>query len=210
MEAFELAVRLGATGLESDVWTTADGIPVLDHDGAIKRGLRRTRIGDVRRDQLPEHIPTLDELLTGCGQGLPLSLDVKDGEFDAVAEVIARHDHGALSWLCHPGFDTLSERRDALSGIRLVHSTRLAKLDVTPEQHASRLATTGIDAMNMHHTDWNGGLVVLFHKFDVYTFGWDLQFEHQLAPAVRMGLDAIYSDHTDLMVDVVAREAGTA
>ena len=29
LEAFELAVRLGAGGLESDVWLTADGVPVL-------------------------------------------------------------------------------------------------------------------------------------------------------------------------------------
>ena len=33
LEAFRLALRLGATGLESDVWLTSDGVPVLDHDG---------------------------------------------------------------------------------------------------------------------------------------------------------------------------------
>ena len=35
LEAFRLALRLGATGLESDVWLTADGVAVLDHDGAV-------------------------------------------------------------------------------------------------------------------------------------------------------------------------------
>ena len=30
LEAFALGLRLGATGLESDVWLTADGIAVLD------------------------------------------------------------------------------------------------------------------------------------------------------------------------------------
>ena len=39
IEAFTLALRLGATGLESDVWSTADGEAVLDHDGVIG-GLR--------------------------------------------------------------------------------------------------------------------------------------------------------------------------
>ncbi|MDQ1372669.1 MAG: glycerophosphoryl diester phosphodiesterase, partial [Actinomycetota bacterium] len=33
LEAFQLALKLGATGLESDVWLTHDGVPVLDHDG---------------------------------------------------------------------------------------------------------------------------------------------------------------------------------
>ena len=82
LEAFELARRLGATGLESDVWTTADGVPVLDHEGVVKKRFRRSAIGTLRRDELPDHIPTLDDLLDGCGAGIPLSLDVKDGEFD--------------------------------------------------------------------------------------------------------------------------------
>ena len=38
IEAFKLGLRLGATGLESDVWLTADGIPVLDHDGVVRAG----------------------------------------------------------------------------------------------------------------------------------------------------------------------------
>ncbi|MCB1039054.1 MAG: glycerophosphodiester phosphodiesterase, partial [Acidimicrobiales bacterium] len=41
LEAFSLALRLGATALESDVWLTADGIPVLDHDGVVGGRLRR-------------------------------------------------------------------------------------------------------------------------------------------------------------------------
>lgn len=36
LEAFALALKLGADGLESDVWLTADGVPVLDHDGSVR------------------------------------------------------------------------------------------------------------------------------------------------------------------------------
>ena len=55
LAGFELALRLGATGLESDVWITADGIAVLDHDGVVKRSLGRKRpIGEMTRAALPE------------------------------------------------------------------------------------------------------------------------------------------------------------
>src|SRR5207245_10140253 len=79
LEAFRLALRLGATGLESDVWLTADGVAALDHDGLARtRGLRRQPISSLSRRQLPAHIPTLEDLYEGCGTGFHLSLDVND------------------------------------------------------------------------------------------------------------------------------------
>ena len=44
LEAFALALRLGATGLESDVWCSADGVPVLHHDGRSGQRVRRRTI----------------------------------------------------------------------------------------------------------------------------------------------------------------------
>src|ERR671917_2729199 len=55
LEAFTLALRLGATGLESDVWLTADGEAVLDHDGVVRAGGRRRPVADVRPGDPPHH-----------------------------------------------------------------------------------------------------------------------------------------------------------
>ena len=64
MEAFQLALRLGATGLESDVWVTSDNVAVLDHDGKVQVGRLRSRsIRDVPASKLPGHIPQLSDLL---------------------------------------------------------------------------------------------------------------------------------------------------
>ncbi|MFM7409290.1 MAG: glycerophosphodiester phosphodiesterase, partial [Actinomycetota bacterium] len=91
LEAFALALRLGASGLESDVWLTADGVPVLDHDGVVKGRLRSKPISAVARVDLPPHIPTLDEMLAATPP-VPLSLDVKDPEaFSAIIEVHRRY-----------------------------------------------------------------------------------------------------------------------
>ena len=35
-----------------------------------------------------------------------------------------------------------------------------------------------------------------------------MQFEHVLRPALRMGLDGVYSDHVDVMVDAFRAELG--
>ena len=213
IEAFQLALKLGATGLESDVWLTADDVVVLDHDGEIRRGrLRKTPIVQLRRDQLPEHIPTLSELLAICGTELHLSLDLKaPGTGEAVIEVLRRDSPELLprTWLCHPDLAALEALRPLDDQVRLVDSTRLAKLTDGPERRAARLADSGIDGINLRHLDWNGGLVALFHRFERTAFAWDLQFEHHLRPAYRMGIDAVYSDHVDRMHESFRAELGT-
>jgi glycerophosphoryl diester phosphodiesterase len=110
-------------------------------------------------------------------------------------------------WLCSPTWQTLVPLRG--QGARLVDSTRLAKIKEGPERRAATLADEGIDAVNMHHTDWNGGLVALFHRFQRVAFGWDMQFDHVLRPALRMGLDGVYSDWVDRMIDAYREELGT-
>ena len=76
------------------------------------------------------------------------------------------------------------------------------------ERRAANLAELGIDAVNLHHTEWSGGLVTLFHRFERTAFAWDLQFEHTLRPIIRMGIDGVFSDHVDVMVDAIAAEPG--
>jgi glycerophosphoryl diester phosphodiesterase len=217
LEAFELALKLGATGLESDVWLTADGVAVLDHDGVVKRGVRKRPIREFRRDELPPHIPTLAELIETCGTDYALSLDLKDPESaGTIVDVVGAIDATMLDrvWLCEPDLDRVIALRSFLDArtsipVRLLQTTRFDRIKEPLERRAERLSSRGIDGINLHRTDWNGGLIALFHRFGLFTFGWDLQHEHELRPALRMGLDAVYSDHVDVMVDAFTAEVGT-
>ena len=202
IEAFQLALDKGAEGLESDVWLTRDGVPVLDHDGTIGR-VRKRRIADVLRADLPAHIPTLAELIQVCGSDYHLSLDLKDTRSGVpVIDVItaAAPELVRRTWLCHSGVELLAELRRGNAEIRLVNSTRLARLGESPERRAARLAEASIDTINFRKEDWNGGLVALFHRFERVAFAWDLQHEHELRPAFRMGIDGVYSDFVDRMM----------
>jgi glycerophosphoryl diester phosphodiesterase len=73
------------------------------------------------------------------------------------------------------------------------------------ERRAAQLAEAGIDAVNLHESDWTGGLTTLFHRFEVLAFGWDAQFERVLDNLLGMGVDGVFSDHTDRMMEAVAR-----
>jgi len=216
IEAFTLGLRLGATGLESDVWLTADGVAVLDHDGEVRIRRRRRRIADVARSDLPAHIPELVELIdlvAGHPNGADVSLDLKDPSAGAVViDIVSDRAPQLLDrlWLCHHDLELLRDLRARHADVRLIDSTRLHKLREGPERRAATLADIRIDGINLHHTDWTGGLTTLFHRFNRVAFGWDMQFEHVLRPALRMGIDAVYSDHVDVMVDAYRAELGGA
>jgi glycerophosphoryl diester phosphodiesterase len=211
LEAFELGLRLGASGLESDVWLTADGEAVLDHDGVIRARLRKRPIGELRRVQLPSHIPTLAELLEHCGTGFHLSLDLKDPDATgAVFATVRNADETMLErlWLCDWDLPRTIARRAAFPDVRIVDSTRVSRIKEGPERRAATLAEHGVDAVNLRRDDWTGGLSALFHRFERVAFGWDLQLDYQLAEGLRMGLDGVFSDHVDVMRAVFDLEVG--
>ena len=219
LEAFVLARDMGATGIETDAWMTADGEIVLNHDGAVgglptivsTRRLLGRPISGTPRSDLPAHIPTLGEYYEHCGTGLPLSVDVKDAAAFVGLVAVAR-SHGAAErlWVCHHDADMLRAWRTAAPEVKLVHSTRLDRLPRGPERHGADLYESGVDAVNFHRDDWNGGLTTLYHRFDLLAFGWDAQQIRQIAELVDAGIDAVYSDHVDRMMEVLARFADDA
>ncbi len=209
LAAFELALRLGAEGLESDVWLTADGIPVLDHDGVVGTRLRRRAIADVAHADLPGHIPTLAEVYASFGTDFHLSLDVKDPSAGPAAVSVSMAADPTMPdrlWMCDTSHDRLVALREVAPHVRLVDSTRLSRLKEGPERRAAKLQELGIDAINLHHSDWSGGLATLFHRFGRCAFGWDAQFDRILDGLLRMGIDAVYSDHVDRLTDALARD----
>ena len=218
LEAFTLARQMGATGIETDAWITADGVVVLNHDAAVgglptmsTRRLFGRPIRRTSRASLPAHIPTIDEYYENCGTGLPLSVDVKDdAAFEGLLAAARAHRAAERLWVCHHRVDVLSEWRAAAPEVKLVHSTRLDRLPRGPERHGADLATAGIDVVNLHREDWNGGLTTLYHRFGVFAFGWDAQQVRHIAELVDAGIDAVYSDHVDRMVQVLDRFAGNA
>ena len=211
LAAFKLALTLGVNGLESDVWTTADGQAVLDHDGVVRRPMRRAvPIAEIDRADLPGHIPTLAELFEHCGTAFHLSLDLKHPESgDVVLDIVGAAGSTMLErlWLCSPEWESLLPLRG--QGAQLLDSTRLGKIKEGPERRAATLAKNGVAGLNMHHTDWNGGLVALCHRFDLVAFSWDLQEPHLLERALRMGVDGVYSDYPDRLVEAHSAQIGS-
>jgi glycerophosphoryl diester phosphodiesterase len=208
LEAFSLALRLGATGLESDAWVTADGVVVLDHDGVVGGRLRRRAIATLPHAQLPAHIPTLEDLYATCGTGFDLSLDVKDPAAAPGVVAAARAAGGGAPtrlWLCHPDWQLVATWRRPYDDVHLVDSTFLGTMSHGPERRAAQLSAAGIDAVNLHRSQWSGGLTTLFHRFGVHALAWDCQHDRHLDESLEHGVDGVFSDHVDRMMDALSR-----
>lgn len=203
-ESFDLAVKLGATGIESDVWLTADGQLILTHDG--KFGLRRRSIGATNRSEMPDSWITLPELIERIPVDLDVSIDIKtDDAMEPLLEWAGTLDpltRGRL-YLCHHDWKRLAEWRSIDPHVRLIDSTSLKEMEDGPERRAFQLSEAGIDGVNLHRNEWTGGMATLFHRFDRLCFGWDAQHARILNDLLRMGLDGVYSDHVDIMMETM-------
>ena len=206
MQSFELALRLGATAVESDVWLTADGVAVLDHDGVVGPRLRRRAISETDHRDLPGHIPTLADLYARIGAEADLSLDIKDA--NAAAEVLAcARDAGAEHRLhmCHPDRSLVASWRELSPTVTLVESIRMRSVEGSFERHVAASAEIGIGVLNLHHTEWTGGLIAMVHRFEMLAFGWDAQHERVLDELLDSGIDGVFSDHVERMVEALQR-----
>jgi len=207
--AFRAALELGARGLETDAWLSGDGEVVLVHDARVWNRLgvvpRRVAVAATAAPALARlGIPRLVDLYSELGTDFELSIDLcGEGVGPRIAEVArANGDPGRL-WLCSASLEVLEEVREVEPEAHLVHSRSRTRLPQPLERHAADLAARHIEVMNMHHSEWTPGIIALFHRFEVKAFAWDAQETRHLRAMLRAGIDAVYSDHVDRMVEVI-------
>lgn len=203
LRAFRLALDMGATGIETDVWLTADDVPVLHHGERV----RRRPIGQWSRAALPARVPSLQELYDACGTDLDLSLDLKDGRSAEAVLAVARtagHDLRRL-WLCGGVAGPLAWRAIDPT-VRLVAGSDPRRVPSWPD-HLQRLADGGIDAVNVRRGHWTPRLVDEVHAAGLLAFGWDAQSRRRIRALLELGCDAVYSDHVDRLVRELSSRA---
>jgi glycerophosphoryl diester phosphodiesterase len=206
LAAFSRALELGASGLESDAWLTADGHVVLHHEGVTGPPWKRRAIAQRTRAELPDYIPSLADLYEACGTAYELSLDLKNrAAFEPILTVAQAADPGAADrlWLCDSSPAGLAAPRSEHPRPHLVLSTRLERI---PEGFPARLdvlAGQGVSAVNLPAGDWTGPHVAATHSAGLLAFAWDAQTRATIRGLLDLGVDGIYSDHVDRLVSEI-------
>jgi glycerophosphoryl diester phosphodiesterase len=61
----------------------------------------------------------------------------------------------------------------------------------------------GIDALNLHHSQWSTELIEALALQGRLAFAWDLQESAELRRALELGVHGVYSDHVDRMQEAL-------
>lgn len=191
LEAARLSARLGATGLEaSATHDPASGVLV----GAKSLGfLGRRRSGGVALADLLQVAPDQDVVL----------LVPDDDTARSTLEVSARCDAVNRIWLVNGDIEALVRWRSWDSQVMLLHATRSHKLGMGIERIAATQAEKRITGVRLHATDWTGGLVALWHRFELMAFAWDANEPHVISRLLDMGVDAIAGAHVDRLAEAL-------
>lgn len=206
LAAFELAVELGATGIESDTWLSADGIPVLVHDRTIRRPGQRIDVTRRTAAELATYgVPSLADLYATIGPGHEVSLDIQHPQVAQPAvDVAVAHGAAARLWACSPSLDVLRTVRARSEDVRVVCSTRPRRVPGGLRSLVPELVELGVDVLNLHWRDWTPALVDLVHEAGLLAFGWDAQAGETIRRLLGLGVDGIYSDWPDRLVEAIA------
>jgi glycerophosphoryl diester phosphodiesterase len=206
IEGFARALRMGATGLETDAWLAADGVPVLVHDRTIRPPGRRIFVTRRTSAELTEWgVPTLARLYAECGTRFDLSIDVEHPEVGEPIVAVAR-DAGALDrlWLCHEDLEVLAVLRAYERRVRLASSVDLRVKPPVFQAHLDRMIDAGVGVLNMRWRTWSPARLAAVHERGLLGFAWDVIEPATMTWLLDLGIDAIYSDYPDRIVQAIS------
>ena len=216
--AFEAALKLGATHLESDIQVTKDGVPVLFHDvdllrvAGIPRKVSELNSGEIAEIRLVQggEIPTLRAALTAFPKAR-FNLDLKVSEAVGTAVSVIR-DIGAQDRVLLTSF---SDRRRA-AAVKLLNlpvvssagSIRVLGLWLAAKLHIGYLVRwlakpvqalqipTGIGPIRFD----SPGFIRQIVAAGLEIHFWTINDAEEMLRLISLGAQGIVTDRTDLAV----------
>ncbi len=216
LEAFELAIRQGADGVELDVHLTRDGELVVTHDERVDRvsdgsgwvrdltlrELKSLRFSNGMRDYADARIPTLAEVFGLLAPtGLAVNIELKNSMVDypdlekRVIGLAARMF--PMERIIFSSFNHYSMQRvkaiDGSLACGLLYDATL----VRPWVYALAL---GMDALHPMYTEVTtpGGMCAAAHRAGVLVHTWTVNDEETLRTVFREGADIVITNVPDV------------
>ncbi len=200
LEAYALAVEMGADGIEFDVRRSQDGWLVIHHDAELPDG---RVISATPREALPSSVPTLGDTLDAC-RGVLAQIEIKPGASPSDSRELAE---GVVA--------TLRERREAgigddvlISSFDLLIVDRVRESEpesatawLTFEGEPQRLLDTcarhGHGAIHPHWSQVDADFMARAREAGLRVNVWTVDEEEEIRRLAGLGVDAIVTNRPD-------------
>jgi glycerophosphoryl diester phosphodiesterase len=206
--SFQRAVDLGADWVELDVHRSRDGVLVVIHDETLERTTNGTGwVADHTLAELQrldagqgQRIPTLDDVLDWARQhGVGVDIEVKNAPPEAVIDAVRRA--GLLDKVLISSFDHPLVQRTGRLEPRLPVGLLYAHRAIDPVQMAHAAGAS------MLLPQWPYVVaedVEAIHAAGLQVGTWATSDPAALAALVGMGVDAIATNHPDVLRQILA------
>ncbi len=232
MVAFERAVALGATEVETDVGFTRDGALILFHDKTLERTTNGTglpeefTLADLKRldagswhdpklswdrDYVGERLITLDELLDRFGASLTYHIEIKrpmPGLVPAIVEAIKMRGLVRNVFLfAIENEEGLREARHLAPELRIAWAPE-ALLEIDPRAAVERCAANGFRMIVLNSRNQSRDLVALAHLLGIEARSSGISSREKMIAAAEIGCNGMTINWLDWLQDYVRENAG--
>jgi len=214
MSSFDLGVKMGADGIETDVRLSRDGVPVLFHDGSLLRmtgvdgavedyTLEELRSIPIKKGELEDRIVTLDEFLCAFGgKGLRLAIELKgDGVARATAELLEKHSLSDGVVITSFKYSELLDMKVCAPHLKLGY---LAK--TVDSELLERMYRDGIDELCPPANLVTPELVAHWHALGFNVRAWGVKSDELMERALEAWVDGMTVNFPDRLVARLAQE----
>ena len=224
LEAFELAIKMGAHGIELDIYETADAKLVIHHDNDIKRMTNgvEAKIQETDFDTLRTYnfngkwgdqygfvkIPALDEVLDLFRPtDMTINIELKEGSVNYLKEIHrAVKEFGMEEQIIYSSFDHIKLRRmmeidpnvktGALYSFNMLYPWAYARMAGVTALHPSYDQLYRHDELNMDY-------IKEAHVHGIEVNPWTANKEGIIRRIVRSGADHIITDVPDVALRII-------
>ena len=212
LDAFRLAVEMGADLIELDVRRSRDDVLIISHDAHLPDG---RFIVQHDYDDLPEWVPTLVEALDAC-EGANVNIEIKnepdDVDYDAEHQISDATVGLALAFRSPEDLLMTSFNLDTVKRIQAVNPDIavgfVTGFDVLQVQ---MLLEHAVEANMNAIVPWDGTVDRRFieraHKAGLSVYPWTVNEPERMTELIELGADGIVTDVPDVARAVVDRES---
>lgn len=207
IEAFVGAADAGADWVELDIRRTGDGEIVVHHDPLASNGVL---IAEATADSLPSYIPTLDEVLTVCGD-MGVNIEIKnepdEPDYDPEHQMVARTLEVARAHLTRDRTLITSFDMSALNEVHDKDSmmpTGLLTADaIGAEVAIGRASAHNHIAINPADEITTPRWVTAAAAAELKIFVWTVDDPDRMVELAQMGVDGIITNVPDVAVEAL-------